>query len=203
MIVSIKKEWMVAPQYRDCEDLKFEIQIRSELMNAWANISHQIFYKKVPLSKAVTRKLYRLSALMEIGDSEISQLIVSQADSDKVPSEIMALQKVLDQYLPDRKKSHELALNLLLTEMEMYKFSLETLIHYLKTKKEKILKIEEEAFSQLKSLASVASKWWQIGVVRGFMYLTIDEYWFSEGTQYSEHFVSVIESHRANFLNEE
>jgi ppGpp synthetase/RelA/SpoT-type nucleotidyltranferase len=199
IVASIKKEWMAAPQYRNYTGLKFEIQIRSELMDSWANISHQIFYRKDSLSKNVRRRLYRLSALMEIGDSEISQLIQRQSNNDRLPPKMKALQDVLDQYLPERKRAHENPLAVLLNEMETYNFPLETLIKYLETQKDKLLKIEEEAFSQVKSKDGIESRWWQIGFVRGFMYLTIDEYWLKEGTQYSEHFISVIESYRQTF----
>lgn len=204
IVVSIKKEWMAAPQYRNCEDLKLEIQVRSELMDAWANISHQIFYKKDVLDKGIRRRLYRLSALMEIGDSEISQLIADQSKSDTFPSEklppaMKELQNILDYYLPDRKRSGDNPLAILVNEMEIYNFTHETLVKYLKTKKDKLFKIEEEAFAQVKSIDGVEMRWWQIGVVRGFMYLTIDEYWLKEGTRYAEHFISVIESYRSTF----
>lgn len=62
-----------------------------------------------------------------------------------------------------------------------------------------MFKIEQEAFAQRVNMPTVESRWWQIGVVRGFMYLTIDEYWQKAGTQFDEHFVSVIEYYRNNF----
>lgn len=201
IVASIKKEWMAAPPFRNCEDLKFEIQIRSELMDAWANISHQIFYKKGSHSKSVTRRLYRLSALMEIGDSEISQIIASQSINNKLSHEEQDLQNTLDQFLPDRRRAPENMLITLLEEMKLYNFALKTLTNYLETRLDKLLKIEQEAFSEYTPSPAVESRWWQIGVVRGFMYLTIDEYWLKEGKGYGAHFVSVIESNRSAFLN--
>jgi len=180
--------------------MKFEIQVRSELMDAWANISHQIFYKQENLSKEINRKLFRLSALMEIADSEFSNLIkINEEVKNYREDEIIELQTILDNYLPDRKKSQENPMITLLEEMDRYNFTTESLIYLLKNKKEELFQIEEDAFSEAKQLPNVESKWWQIGVVRGFMYLTINDYWVIEGTKYSDHFVSVIEKHRVNF----
>ena len=199
LVVTIKSAWEAVPEYRNSRNYKFEIQVRSELMDTWANISHQIFYKKGPMSKLLERKLFRLSALMEIGDAEISNLIYSQFQSEVLSEELIALQEVLDKYLPDRKKSPENPLAVLLGEMQMYNFSIETLVKYLKSKKEKLFKIEQEAFEGRGKLPSVEIRWWQMGVVRGIMYLTIDDYWQKEGTQFEEHFVAVIEKYRNNF----
>jgi putative GTP pyrophosphokinase len=51
IILQIKESWLVAPQFREAKNLRFEIQVRSELMDAWANISHQIFYKSQDIEK--------------------------------------------------------------------------------------------------------------------------------------------------------
>lgn len=197
LVVSIKEEWKVVPEYRSYTSFKFEIQVRSELMDTWANISHQIFYKKGPLGKSIERRLYRLSALMELGDAEISNLIISQTNSELLTGKLQVLQEVLDKYLPDRKKSPSNPLAALMEEMETYNFSIETLVEYLRVKKNELIKIEQEAFAKQVNMPAVESRWWQIGVVRGVMYLTIDEYWKKEGTQWDEHFVSVIENYRS------
>lgn len=199
LILSIKRTWEVVPDYRNSASYKFEIQVRSELMDTWANISHQIFYKKGSLSKALQRKLFRLSALMEIGDVEISNMIHSQLNSESLTEELLALKEVLDKYLPDRKKSPANPLAVLLAEMETHSFSLDTLVKYLKTKKGKLLKIEQEAFAGRGDMPAVEIKWWQMGVVRGFMYLTIDDYWQKQGTEFDAHFVGIIEKYRNNF----
>jgi len=199
LVVTIKAAWEAVPEYRNSRNYKFEIQIRSELMDTWANISHQIFYKKGALSKVLQRKLFRLSALMEIGDAEISNMIYTQINSETLTEELLALQEVLDKYLPDRKRSPENPLVVLLAEMETHNFSMDTLVRYLKTKRDKLFKIEQEAFSGRGDMPSVEIRWWQMGVVRGFMYLTIDDYWQKQGTTFDEHFVSVIEKYRNNF----
>ena len=54
---------------------KFEIQIRTALQHAWAAIDHKLRYKTmVNLPKKIERKLFRISALLEVADSEFSRI---------------------------------------------------------------------------------------------------------------------------------
>lgn len=78
IVATIKTEWAMAPQYRDSGGLKIEFQVRSLLMHSWANISHQLFYKKETYSTLIKRRLFRLSALMEMADSEIDSLLLAE-----------------------------------------------------------------------------------------------------------------------------
>ncbi|CAL2101445.1 (P)ppGpp synthetase [Tenacibaculum sp. 190130A14a] len=74
-IARIKKEWTQAPNYRDLVKLKFEIQVRTVLMHAWAEIAHKLNYKtedEVP--SAYKRKLFVLSALLENADDQFDNL---------------------------------------------------------------------------------------------------------------------------------
>ena len=93
----------------------------------------------------------------------------------------------------------ENALYDLFKEMKQYKFNSSTLINILKTKMDKLLKIEKEIFAPLMNVPGVETEWWQVGVVRNIMYLTLDDYWLAEGQDYSPHFLTVINSHRTNF----
>lgn len=195
MIISLKETWTIVYPYTECKGLKIEVQIRSELMDAWANISHQVFYKKDSLPPAVTRKLHRLSALMEIGDSEISQLIANQPQT----SEMKQLQAVLDQFFNDREKPPAKLLFTVTKEMETYDFPLSALKQIFGTEKDELLRIEKEAFAKVPDLPELGKSWWQSGFVRGVMFLTIDEYWFNEGTHYADYFVSAIEANRLSF----
>lgn len=43
-IVKIKSNWLEAPNYRGLENLKAEIQVRTILMHAWAEIEHKLAY---------------------------------------------------------------------------------------------------------------------------------------------------------------
>lgn len=74
-IARIKKEWTKAPNYRDLDDLKFEIQVRTILMHAWAEIEHKLNYKtEEEVPSAYKRKLFILSALLENADDQFDNL---------------------------------------------------------------------------------------------------------------------------------
>lgn len=74
-IVKIKDNWTATPNYRGLKDLKVEIQIRTILMHAWAEIEHKLNYKsdaQVPIN--FQRKLFRLSAKFEEADEQFEEL---------------------------------------------------------------------------------------------------------------------------------
>lgn len=74
-IIKINKKWTSAPNYRGLEKLKAEIQVRTILMHAWAEIEHKLNYKsdsQVP--DKFQRKLFRLSAKFEEADEQFEEL---------------------------------------------------------------------------------------------------------------------------------
>ena len=74
-IIRINKKWISAPNYRGLEKLKAEIQVRTILMHAWAEIEHKLNYKsdsQVP--DKFQRKLFRLSAKFEEADEQFEEL---------------------------------------------------------------------------------------------------------------------------------
>lgn len=59
------------PEYRRFNTLKFEIQTRSILQHAWAEIEHDLGYKSIlEVPKEIRRRFSRLSGLLELADSE-------------------------------------------------------------------------------------------------------------------------------------
>lgn len=53
----------------------FELQLRTISQHAWASTAHELSYKQdIKLPKNLNRKVFRLSALYEIADSELSSL---------------------------------------------------------------------------------------------------------------------------------
>ncbi len=57
------------------KNIAFEIQIRTALQHAWAEIDHKLRYKTlVNIPKKIERKLFRISALLEMADSEFSHI---------------------------------------------------------------------------------------------------------------------------------
>jgi hypothetical protein len=63
------------PEFRDSPRMSAEIQIRTILQHAWAEIDHRIRYKSNrAVSGPLQRDLFRLSALLELGDLEFSRI---------------------------------------------------------------------------------------------------------------------------------
>lgn len=59
------------PEYDKFKNIKFEIQIRTILQHAWAEIEHDIGYKsKAQVPHLLRRRFSRLSGLLELADEE-------------------------------------------------------------------------------------------------------------------------------------
>lgn len=62
-------------EYRRLAGLKFEIQVRSILQHAWAEIEHDLGYKSTyDLPKLMWRRFFRLAGLLELADAEFSRI---------------------------------------------------------------------------------------------------------------------------------
>jgi putative GTP pyrophosphokinase len=63
------------PEYTKYRGLRAEIQIRTLLQHTWAAIDWKLRYKNnIDTPKQLLRRLYRISALLEVADVEFSQL---------------------------------------------------------------------------------------------------------------------------------
>lgn len=75
VVASLNKQRYTLTEYSAYKDLKCEIQIRSILQHAWAEIEHDIGYKgKISLPDNAIRSFNRLSALLETADLEFDRL---------------------------------------------------------------------------------------------------------------------------------
>lgn len=90
-IAKINPERVALSEYRRFSNLRFEIQIRSILQHAWAEIEHDLGYKSamgVPAN--VRRRFARVASLLELADSEfqlIRQSLISY--EQKMPQAII------------------------------------------------------------------------------------------------------------------
>lgn len=74
-IISHNEQRCALSEYSKHETLKAEIQIRSILQHAWAEIEHDIGYKSnIGLPPELRRKFSRLAGLLEIADNEFTQI---------------------------------------------------------------------------------------------------------------------------------
>ncbi|MFI1570828.1 GTP pyrophosphokinase family protein [Streptomyces anulatus] len=81
-------------EYRKYAGLGFELQVRSLLQHAWAEIEHDLGYKsKSSLPVATRRQFYRLAGLLELADEQFRHLRdAHQSYSDEVHTKIDASQ---------------------------------------------------------------------------------------------------------------
>ena len=61
------------PEYRNCSDQSFELQIRTIIQDAWSQLDHKIKYKKeIPAN--LKRRINRLAAIFELADDEFQKI---------------------------------------------------------------------------------------------------------------------------------
>jgi putative GTP pyrophosphokinase len=128
-IIKIKEEWLIAPNYRGLNEIKLEIQVRTILMHAWAEIEHKLAYKnKESVPKEFQRQLSWLSAKFEESDGQFQKLkddIEAYRDGIKLSVESHgsipkksklnydSLSALLDYYLTGYPRNKSSAINLL------------------------------------------------------------------------------------------
>jgi ppGpp synthetase/RelA/SpoT-type nucleotidyltranferase len=75
LIATLPTNRVELTEYKKFADLKIEIQIRSILQHAWAEIEHDLGYKtKLGIPREVRRRFSRLAGLLEIADQEFSAI---------------------------------------------------------------------------------------------------------------------------------
>jgi putative GTP pyrophosphokinase len=76
LIVLLSKSRSELKEWKRFAGLKAEIQVRSILQHAWANMSHKFDYKVTSQApREIRRRLFRLSALLELADEEFKALL--------------------------------------------------------------------------------------------------------------------------------
>ena len=122
-IVTPKEHWLRTPRYDGLHGLKAEIQVRTIFQHAWADLSHDLLYKKEKhVPTRFRRRLYQLSAILENLDDQFNALHEEKSDYGRVVAEeaeargrfdtdqevnIDTLQAFLDFYFPTRDRGPE------------------------------------------------------------------------------------------------
>lgn len=148
-IVKINKDWCKIPNYEGLEDLKVEIQVRTILMHAWAEIEHKLAYKKeTHIPPQFRRKFSLLSAKLEEADEQFEALanlihdnkykIIEEAQKHKSFDKNMSLnldslQAFLDYHFPHHMKNISQTRDLL-DDILNQKISISDLAEYLDKK---------------------------------------------------------------------
>lgn len=74
-VVSLNKQRLAVSENKKFDGLKLEIQIRSILQHAWAEIEHDLGYKgEIAIPESFKRSFNRLAALLETADIEFDRL---------------------------------------------------------------------------------------------------------------------------------
>lgn len=74
-ILKLKEPRYSLAEYSNCKDVKFEVQIRSVLQHAWAEINHDLGYKnKKDVPVDIQRDFSRISGLLELADKEFIRI---------------------------------------------------------------------------------------------------------------------------------
>lgn len=76
LLVRVPEAWTKTPNYSGLGDLTIEIQVRTILMHAWAEIEHKLQYKSADqVPRELTRRLFMLSAKVEEADGQFESLV--------------------------------------------------------------------------------------------------------------------------------
>lgn len=96
-VVNMSEERTALRECQAYKGLKCEIQIRSVLQHAWAEIEHDIGYKsEIAVPKEMRRSFSRLAGLLEIADKEFNEIRSSLANYKKTANQKIQQDEFMD-----------------------------------------------------------------------------------------------------------
>ncbi|MCX7923915.1 MAG: hypothetical protein N3B21_18170 [Clostridia bacterium] len=195
-IIKVKDSWEIVPDFRGLEDFEVELQVRTILMHAWADISHKLNYKKEhDVPKGLRRRLNQLSALFEIADDgfdsikSMKQAYIEEQvehfksvqinEENKVKDigtmelNVDTLQALLDELFPDRVRKLN-NMSDLVKELTQAGITYNEIIEAYNTTKAVLEEYEEEYLSETNSDIQCFT---QTGMLRHMLQLANDKYY--------------------------
>ncbi len=208
-ILQLPKTWCHAPDYRDLDNLKFELQVRTILMHAWASINHELAYKSQDqIPNILQNDMLNLSETLEDADKQIVQIRAAReqyrelikkdnmAEFDAtVPKDLDTLQAFLDFKWADRKREDWRTSDLLQNLSEAKITFHDIVMSYEKTKDDlhrNEIEGKREGIIDKGGLA-------QDGMVELSLILTSDKYWSYKKPYVHPKNLPFLEKCRQNF----
>ena len=90
-ICSIPEYFYSDPEHPEFNKIRFEVQMRTVLQHAWANMNHDTGYKSgVEIPKVYMRNMSRLAGMLELVDDEFSRIRRELADYRRQVQKLVA-----------------------------------------------------------------------------------------------------------------
>lgn len=177
-IVNLKPNWCAVPILKGLDGYKAEIQVRTILMHAWADISHKLNYKKNSKNKEFERKLNQLSALFEIADThfvnlkEIKRLelqeVIENKKENSFECDLDFLNELASKYFPEKERDFFTSEGeILLESLKKENITPAMLSEYFK-------KIDREEMKMLEGLVGVGFTTSAVGYIRLVLIVLVD-----------------------------
>ena len=80
-VVSLKPQFTESIRWKRFAGLKAEVQVRSLILHAWAELDRRLRYKHTDVPAELQRRIYQLNARLEAVDDEIANLLGASADA--------------------------------------------------------------------------------------------------------------------------
>jgi len=194
--VKLKPELLSTPPFAGMEGLQAEIQIRTAVMETWANIMGKLVYEKkehIPLD--FQRKFYQLNTFFDLADDLFDELkrdqksyaqnLAEQAKSSgefdpALPMNLDNLQAFLDIHFPQRKKNLKVVSWLLVNVILQHNIGMNELLKAYEIVKPHLPEIEKGLSDLLRETYFFKEK--EFEQTQGIMLMTLlsltsEDYW--------------------------